>query len=95
VLETAYGQEVRTEYLEPLEEAVERRLILERTVQNGVGRVHGLAELFEVAQGPRGKGSRHADLVVGGRHRGLLKFPKGQSESMISTSSARRLTSGG
>jgi hypothetical protein len=92
VLETAYGQEVRTEYLEPFEEAAERRLILERAVQNGVGRMHGLAELFEVTQGPRGKGSRHADLVVGRRHRGLLKFPKGHSTSMISTSGARRLT---
>ena len=88
-------QQIRAQYLESFEEAAKRCLVLERTVQNGVGRVHGLAESFEVTQGTRGKGPRHADLVVGGHHRGLLKSPKGHDTSMIRATGARRLTSDG
>jgi hypothetical protein len=69
VLEAANFQDLHAERLEPGQQPVQCRLILERAVHDGLDLVHGCVQPVEVEQSLGGEDSRYADLVVHGRHR--------------------------
>ena len=63
-MQTADLQDLNPEFLEPGEQSVESRLVLNRAVHDGFDRLHRCAEPLEVKQGFGRESTRHPDLVV-------------------------------
>src|ERR1700750_304174 len=58
-----------TERLQPGEQSLQSRLILQRAVHNRLDRLDRGGEPFEVEQGLRRENTGYPDLVIGRRHR--------------------------
>jgi hypothetical protein len=71
-VQTADLQDLDPECLEPGEQPVESRLVLDRAMQDGFNRLHRGGEPVEVEQRLGRENTRHPDLVVSRWHRSPL-----------------------
>ena len=68
ITQTVHFHDPHAEYLEPVKESTEGRLILKRAMQDGLDRPVVCAEMLEVSKTPRRHEPCYADFVVRGRH---------------------------
>ncbi len=78
-MQPAYFQDLNAERLEPGEKPVQRRLIPQRTVQQGFDRLYRGGEPLEIQQGFGREHPGDPDLVVGG---GWHRNPKQSERTM-------------
>ena len=96
VLQAANFENLHAERLEPGQESVQCRLILQGTVDDGLDPLHGRAEPLEVKQGLGRESARYADLVVEGRHHRAPKVVgKRHSHSTVLRPGSSRHTQSG
>ena len=92
ILEPAHLEDLHAECLQPGQQPVQRRLILQRPMYDGFHRLHGCVQPPVVNKDFRREDSRYPDFIVEGCHRWATSLGEGHIGSTVRRSDGLRPT---